>query len=170
MPSGELLLRAQALTSQGFAPYGDVLDAHGRFGRPINRGTTQRFDLPHPHVHAESGQASLALFRAQAQPVHGPWREMERHCLGSQSFIPLAGARSVVIVALGAMAPQPDSLAAFYVTGDQGFTLHPGTWHHPLIALDAGDFMILERGSLTVDCETVFLPVSVRLTMPDMPD
>jgi ureidoglycolate lyase len=60
--------------------------------------------------------------------------------------------------------PEPATLAAFAVDGAQGFTLHADTWHHGLIALDAGDFVVIERRAAEVDCEfaELALPVTLR--------
>jgi ureidoglycolate lyase len=67
----------------------------------------------------------------------------------------------VVLVALGAHAPDPGTLAAFLADGRCGYTLHAGTWHHGLIALDAGDFVVLERGAAQPDCEFADLEQAV---------
>lgn len=168
--SDERVLRPQALTADAFAPYGAVLGAPATAdaGRAINAGTSQRFELAAPQLAAQGGHAALALFRAQAQAAEGPWRMLERHRLGTQSFVPLMGAGCIVIVARAdnaCDAPDVSTLAAFRVAGDQGFTLHAGTWHHPLIALDAGDFIVLERGAAVVDCEVVQLARPLRLRM-----
>jgi ureidoglycolate lyase len=32
-------------------------------------------------------------------------------------------------------------------------SFHPGTWHHPLLAQQHGDFVVLERKAFEVDCE-----------------
>jgi ureidoglycolate lyase len=163
-------LQAQPLTATAFAPYGDVIGipAGGRTGaasiRAINGGTSLRFDMPGGlDLHAQGGQPCVAVFRAQAQSLNGPWRLLERHRLGSQTFIPLAGARCVVLVARGNAAPDPATLAAFAADGAQGFTLHAGTWHHGLIALDEGDFVVIERRAVAVDCEFAELAQSVTL-------
>jgi ureidoglycolate lyase len=115
-------------------------------------------------LHAQGGEPCVAVFRAQSQALAGPWRLLERHRLGTQTFIPLAGARCVVLVARGEAAPDPATLAAFAIDGAQGFTLHADTWHHGLIALDAGDFVVIERRAAEVDCEfaELALPVTLR--------
>ena len=163
------------LSAPDFAPYGDVIGitataepstsgAGGKPVRAINGGTSQRFDMPGGlDLQAQGGQPCVAVFRAQAQALNGPWRLMERHRLGSQTFIPLAGARCVVLVARGDAAPDPATLAAFTVDGAQGFTLHADTWHHGLIALDEGDFVVIERRGATVDCEFAELAPHVTL-------
>ena len=181
-------LELQPLTAATFAPYGEVIGipaaspdavgaadgADGAGGadvaaglpmRLINGGTSQRQDIRGSlQLHAQGGEPCVAIFRAQAQALAGPWRLLERHRLGTQTFIPLAGARCVVLVALGETAPNLATLAAFAVDGAQGFTLHADTWHHGLIALDAGDFVVIERRAAEVDCEFAELaePVTLR--------
>lgn len=169
-------LNLQPLTSEGFAPYGSLvggdippLPAGHATGpgeplapRPINGGTSLRVEAEDGlSLLAEGGAPALAVFRAQAQALAGPWRTLERHRLGSQTFVPLAGARCLVLVALGAHAPDPGTLAAFLADGRCGYTLHAGTWHHGLIALDAGDFVVLERGAAQPDCEFADLEQAV---------
>ena len=161
-------LKLRPLTPEGFAPYGRLVTGEampaGAVGpaaaqsslapRPINGGTSLRVEAADGlNLLDEGGEPTLAVFRAQAQAPTGPWRTLERHCLGSQTFVPLSGARCVVLVALGAHAPDPATLAAFLADGRCGFTLHPGIWHHGLIALDAGDFVVLERRAAQPDCE-----------------
>lgn len=159
-----LPLDPQPLTASAFMPYGHVMSGAGGTGRAINHGSSHRVDVSGPlALHAAGGQPVLAVFRARAQAPQGPWTELERHRLGTQSFVPLMGARCVVLVARGDDAPDPRTLAAFVADGRQGFTLHAGTWHHPLIALDDGDFVVLERQGDTVDCEVVHLAEPVLL-------
>ena len=159
-----LMLDPQPLSETAFAPFGHVIAGDVGVGRPINHGSSQRVDLPGAlALHAEGGQPVLAVFRARAQTPQGPWHELERHRLGSQSFVPLQGARCIVLVALGDHTPDPTTLAAFVVAGHQGFTLNAGTWHHPLIALDDGDFVVLERQGDAVDCEVQHLAAPVTL-------
>lgn len=154
----------QSFQSGLFKAYGEVLNLGATGGRTINAGTSERLDLPGPlALHADGGAAVLAVFHARAQAPEGPWHMLERHRLGSQTFVPLAGARCVLLVALGANSPDPGTLAAFSVAGDQGITLHPGTWHHPLLALDDGDFLVIERAGPAEDCDVVQLDTPVRL-------
>ena len=152
------------LTIDTFAPYGEALCWAGGVGQAINAGTSQRLDLPAGlALWSEQGRPALAVFRAQARAVEGPWQTLERHRLGSQSFVPLTGAPCIALVALGNDSPDPSTLAAFLVTGQQGITLRPGVWHHPLIALDAGDFLVIERTAAAVDCEECALRHAVAL-------
>jgi len=169
-------LPVQPLNVTAFALYGEVIGipAASRPGaapandlpvRAINGGTSQRWDMPGSlQLHTQGAEPCVAIFRAQAQALAGPWHLLERHRLGTQTFIPMGGARCVVLVARGESAPEADTLAAFAVDGTQGFTLHADTWHHGLIALDAGDFVVIERRAAEVDCEFAELaePVTLR--------
>ena len=161
------LIKAPAITVEAFAPYGWLVDAVEGAGTAINGGSSQRIDgLTELAFDADGGKPCLAIFKAAARNMAGPWTELERHCLGTQTFIPLNGVRYVVLVALGDAVPDASTLKAFTVSGHQGITLRAGTWHHGLLALEAGDFVVLERSAGSVDCELADLaePVSIALT------
>jgi ureidoglycolate lyase len=158
-------LACQPLTPHAFSPYGEVLNLFAPAHQTINQGTSGRLNLPDGlDLAGDQGQAVLAVFHALAQNPEGPCHMLERHQLGSQTFVPLTGARCRLLVALGHDQPDLRTLRCFEVTGQQGFTLRKGTWHHPLMALDSGAFLVLERQGSTEDCEIHSLPVSVRLS------
>jgi ureidoglycolate lyase len=159
------MLTCQPLTPQAFSPYGAVLDLFAPAHQTINQGTSGRLNLPGGlDLAGDQGQAVLAVFHALAQNPEGPCHMLERHQRGSQTFVPLTGARCRLLVALGQDQPDLHTLKCFEVTGQQGFTLNKGTWHHPLMALDSGAFLVLERQGPTEDCEIHPLPLSVRLS------
>lgn len=150
-----LLLRP--LTPEAFAPFGQVVAIDGQPDtlpwRAINGGNARRYDLlADLQLTAGGGVPMLALFRAQARPFPLPVTELERHALGSQTFIPLGTQRFVVVVARARAAPQAKEVQAFITNGRQGVTLAPGTWHHALLAVDGGDFAVVERSAPQVDC------------------
>jgi ureidoglycolate lyase len=89
---------------------------------------------------------------------------LERHRLGTQSFVPMGGAPYVVLAALGDAQPDEGTLAAFAVSGHQAVTLRAGTWHHGLIAPQGGDFIVIERQGAEVDCELATLDEAVTLS------
>ncbi len=159
MPYNPLLLNV--LTPDAFAPYGSVITSAGRDGREINAGTTLRVDMPEPDILREGGRPSLSVFRALAGALPFEMKMMERHRVGSQTFVPMMGTPFVVLVALGADRPDMSTLKAFLADGSCGITLAPDVWHHPLLALAAGDFVVLERKGPQVDCEVVDMPAGV---------
>jgi ureidoglycolate lyase len=165
-------LRVQPITRRAFLPYGwlidadDADDAPGASTRPINAGTSLRIDgLGELALDVDGGKPCLAVFRAQACNPAGPWQEMERHALGTQTFVPLGGVPYVMLVAPAGPQPEPGALAAFFVDGGQAVTLRAGTWHHGLLALQAGDFVVIERSAASVDCDIARLPQPVSLVM-----
>jgi len=154
------------MTREAFAPYGWVIDASDAAGSAINGGSSQRIDgLTELGFDAAGGQPCLAIFKAKARDPAGPWTELERHRLGTQTFIPLNGVRYVVLVALGDALPVASTLQAFVVSGHQGITLRAGTWHHGLLALGDGDFVVLERSAGIADCELAYLADSVSISL-----
>ena len=159
-------LIARPVTADTFAPYGWLVDAQGRDGRPINDGSSLRVDgVGALALTADGGTPCIAVFRAQARGIAGPWQTLEVHRLGTQTFIPLQGARCVLLVALGGALPDPAALAAFVLPGSCGVTLRAGTWHHGLLALDAGDWVVIERRAAAVDCDLAGLPEPVLLAV-----
>jgi ureidoglycolate lyase len=158
---------AQPLTPHGFARYGTVLATSAGTagqGRLINGGTTERFDLiDDMQLNADGGRPVLALFRAQARRFPHAVTEMERHALGSQTFVPLGTRRFVIVVAAAGEAPTAGALAAFITDGQQGVTLAPGIWHHALLAVDAGEFVVVERVGTAVDCDVCLLAEAVSV-------
>ena len=164
-------LKPQALSATAFAPYGAVLGGALSSGLFINAGTSEKIALPDPDLAQAGGQASLNLYRAQANPLPFVARELERHVLGRQSFIPLAGVPFVVVVAVGDPAvqgtqPLESSIAAFWLDGSCGVSFNPSTWHHLLLAQQHGDFVVLEHKALEVDCEIKTLLEPVQILMP----
>lgn len=160
-------LIAQPLAPASFAAFGTVLQAPDGGGRPINGGTALRFDLVRDlALGGAGGHAALAVFRAQARRFPHAVAELECHRLGSQTFVPLGRRRFVVVVAPPAPVPDPAALAAFVTDGEQGVVLAPGTWHHALLAVEAGDFAVVERVADAVDCDVVRWEAAVAVALP----
>ncbi len=160
-------LQAQLITREAFEPYGWLIDAASSSGHAINGGTSQRSDgQSELHLTADGGKPCLAVFRASARNPAGPWHELERHRLGTQTFIPLDGARYLVMVASGGDAPDIDTLAVFFACGHQAITLRAGVWHHGLLALQDSSFVVIERSAQQVDCDVAHLKEPVSITLP----
>lgn len=157
-----LVLTAQALTAAAFAPYGDVIASAGP-AVSINQGMGERYtDLARVDVDAEGGHVAISRMRCVPESLPVPLRLMERHPLGSQAFVPLDGQRYLVVVARADVAPTVAHLHAFLCAAHQGINYHRGTWHHPMIALDAPcEFLEVHRVGPGVNCEEVPLPAPV---------
>jgi ureidoglycolate lyase len=164
--TGPRTLAAQPLSPAAFARYGTVVQAPAGAGRPINAGSAERFDLVADlQLGAGGGRPMLALFRAQARRFPHAVDELERHALGSQTFVPLGERRFVIVVAAAGEPPAAAALAAFVTNGHQGVVLAPGTWHHALLAVDAGDYVVVERAAAATDCDTCRLEAAVSVVL-----
>jgi ureidoglycolate lyase len=155
-------LSVEPLTAAAFLPFGDVIEATaGIAHHAINDGHALRFDaLADIDTARAGGRPRLSIFRASPRvlPLHVTL--VERHRLGSQLFMPLAPQRFLVVVAEAGARPTAPSLRAFLAGPGQGINLRPGTWHHPLLALDdGGDFLVIDRAAdeSPEDCEVCHL-------------
>jgi ureidoglycolate lyase len=151
-------LVVEPLTAEAFAPFGDVVaagNAKAHYG--INQGFAERHhDITHLDATAEGGRAIVSIFSAQPRELPLRLGLVERHLLGSQAFVPLAGQRFLVVVAPAGPAPQVSTLRCFLAEGGQGINMARGVWHHPLLAIDAaGSFLVIDRAGpgAAEDCE-----------------
>jgi ureidoglycolate lyase len=160
-------LHIEPLSRSAFAKYGDVIGGHmAREGVSINQGTTHKFSTESLTFTEQDGLGQTFLYRARGQSLPLMLHELECHRLGSQTFVPLAGVSFVVVVALSdatGHAPNLQTLRAFWVDGNHAITLRAGTWHHGLIAMEDGDFVVIERVAKQVDCHTIKLEPAIKL-------
>lgn len=157
-------LPVRPLTADAFAAFGDVIElSPGNRQWAINDGNCVRHhDLARPFASdtgATPGAVGLSLFDAAATPLPATLRRMERHRLGSQAFAPFGAAlQMLLVVADAGIAPEalrPEHLQAFITNGMQGIQLRAGTWHHPLVSLQAGAWLVVDRIAQEADCEVV---------------
>lgn len=163
------MLTPQPLTAAAFAPFGDVIAADAGAGLPVNDGSSRRTEaVPALDLQRDQGRAVLAVYQASARCFPFTARQLERHRLSDQVFLPLGAAlRCVLLVAAPAAMGAPGPLQAFVSDGRQGIRLRAGTWHHGLLALDDGPWAVLERRALDgrIDCELHDLAAVVTLCL-----
>lgn len=159
MSGGQLrLLPAEPLSAEAFAPFGQVIECAGHAGYAINEGSSQRFtDLAQLEADTD-GRLALSIFRAAAQQAPFALYCIERHPLGSQAFMPLDG--QVFLVVVADTAPNParpasETLRVFISDGRQGVNFRRGVWHHLLLALTPGDFLVADRLGPGDNCEAI---------------
>ena len=149
MPAPRRLITTEPLTAEAFAPFGDVIEASDRARHfAINNGSTERYhDLAHIDVASGGGHAILSIFRARPCRLPMQLLLLERHPLGSQAFMPLSQLPYLVVVAGAAQVPDLARVRCFRAAPGQGVNYALGTWHHPLLALQAeSDFLVVDRG------------------------
>lgn len=162
-------LKPLPLTAERFAPFGDVIATSSSGTEPMNEARFERYgNLATADVDA-GGNVAISIVRSKsptALPYH--FDMVERHPLGSQAFIPLAGFSFIVVVAPPGEAVDPADLQAFVTNGSQGINYHRGTWHMPLIAFgEAQEFLVVDRAPGVGNCEERIFDRQVVLESPD---
>ena len=151
-----LTLRAQPLTRERFAPYGDVIDTARVSAAAMNDQRFERFDDLCTIDFAAGGHTAVSIARCRT-PTSLPIRltMVERHPLGSQAFVPLGRCTLLIVVAPPGESVETSSLQAFVTNGRQGFNYRRGTWHMPLVGFEAGqEYLVIDRGGDEPNCET----------------
>ncbi len=158
-------LRPEPLTSERFAPYGDVIESAVDKSEAMNAARFQRFDDLCDIDIAEDGRVGMSIARCRTATLLPLQVDiMERHPLGSQAFIPLQQCRMVIVVGPRGESIDAADLRAFVTNGRQGFNYHRGTWHMPLIAFEPGhEFLIVDRVGAGSNCEEYTLGDVVML-------
>lgn len=152
-------IRPRPLTSEAFAPYGDVIEATDVVEqREINEGFTRRFhDLADINVTSDNGKPGVSIFRSRPRTMPLTLAMMERHPKSSQAFIPLGDSPYIVAVAPAGNL-DPANIEVFLASSDQGVNYRAGTWHHYSLALDAqSDFLVVDRIANDENCDEVAL-------------
>lgn len=137
------IIRAEPLTAEAFAPWGEVLETTGEPDRIINEGRCGRW---HDRAGLDvDGRAGISIFRSGSVQLPYAFRLVERHPLGSQAFLPMTEHPFLVIVAPDE-GGQPGRPRAFLTAPGQGINLARGAWHGVLTPLaDPGLFAVVDR-------------------------
>ena len=164
------VLKPLPLTSERFAPYGDVISSSAAGIEVMNEARFERFgDLAQVNIDdGKESYVSISIVRSKT-PTRLPYEfdMVERHPFGSQAFIPLTRFSFVVVVAPPGESVEPEKLEAFVTNGNQGINYHRGTWHMPLIALgESQEFLVVDRAPGAGNCEECFLEQGLVLESP----
>ncbi|MGR3636096.1 MAG: ureidoglycolate lyase [Shimia sp.] len=132
------------LTTQDFAPFGEVITLRNSPDKLINQGLCGRHhDLA--HMDFSGGRAGISLFDAEPRSLPYDLTMMERHPDGSQAFLPMTQHPFLVIVAPDDTG-QPGTPQAFLTAPGRGINFHRNTWHGVLTPLHApGLFAVIDR-------------------------
>lgn len=160
-----ITLVPKLLTSERFAPFGDVIESVVDRTAAMNAERFERFDDLCKLDMADDGRVAVSIARCRVATAL-PYRldMVERHPLGSQAFVPLGPSRMIVVVAPPEESVEVSDLCAFVTNGRQGINYHLGTWHMPLIAFESGqEFLIIDRAADQPNCDTHSLDEPVML-------
>lgn len=149
-------IKIRPLTQESFTLYGDVIQCEGSSYFHINNAHTERYHAL-AETEAHDAVTGISIFRnLKITPVPFEICMLERHPLGSQAFLPMHGQQFLIIVAPNLNADQPDlqRIQAFISNGFQGVNYRAGTWHHPLLSLEApSDFAVIDRVGKGHNCD-----------------
>lgn len=158
-------LKVEVLTREAFEPFGDVLEARGT-PIVINQGRCRKYSNMTAVETDGQGYATMHIYKTDRIDSSYELDLLERHPLGSQTFMPLAGQRFLIVVADSASdgkTPDLSSIRCFLSNGNQGITYHPGVWHHPLLSVDDGeDYLVIDRKGPGENCDEVPMPAEQR--------
>jgi ureidoglycolate lyase len=134
----------RAISTEAFAPFGDLIEVAGDPDKIINAGLCGRF---HDRATLDfgDGRAGISLFDARARALPLTLDLVERHPEGSQAFIPMTQAPFLVIVAPD-VGGAPGRPLAFETGPGQSVNYHRNVWHGVLTPLHApGLFAVIDR-------------------------
>ncbi|MDP2062753.1 MAG: ureidoglycolate lyase [Phaeovulum sp.] len=138
-------IRTEPLEAAAFAAFGDVLEAAGAPDLHINAGLCARYHGRARLDFGPDGRAGVSIFSAVPRALPYRLDLLERHPLGSQTFIPMTENPFLVIVAPD-VGGRPAFPRAFLTRSGQGINLLRGTWHGVLTPLAApGLFAVIDR-------------------------
>jgi len=160
-----ITLIPKPLTSERFAPFGDVIESVVDRTAPMNAERFERFDDLCRLDMSDNGRIAVSIARCRVATAL-PYRldMVERHPLGSQAFVPLGPSRMIVVVAPPEESVEASDLRAFVTNSRQGINYHRGTWHMPLIAFENGqEFLIIDRAADQPNCDMHSLDEAVIL-------
>jgi ureidoglycolate lyase len=130
-------IKIEPLTREAFAPFGDIIEAGEKPTMMINQGKCGRHDDLAKLDFAAGGRAAISVFECQSYSLPLNLELVERHPLGSQTFLPLNQNPFLVIVAEDANG-RPRKPSAFMTKGGQGVNYHKGIWHGVLTPVAGG--------------------------------
>lgn len=161
------IIRAQSLTREAFAPFGDVIDVEGAESFLINNGSCRRFhDLAKVEVAGDNARVLINIFRAQPYPMPHILPMVERHPFGSQAFMPLSPQPYLVIVCPDENG-KPGTPQAFLAGPEQGVNYARGTWHAVLTPIgEPQDFLVVDRGGDGNNLEEFFFDTPYEIQLP----
>ena len=137
-------IKAQKLTVEALAPYGDLMDASGAPDKLINQGKCGRFH-DRARLDFSDGRAGISIFKGEKETLPLELKLVERHPEGSQAFVPMSADPFLVVVARDENGTPVDPIA-FVTEPGQAINFHRGTWHGVLAPMsEPGLFAVVDR-------------------------
>jgi len=157
-----MIIKAQPLNREAFAPYGQVLA--GTASGPERHAFAANME----NLRAQA-KANMTFMRVSLAAAPLRIESLERHRFSNQTFVPLNGTRHLIAVCPSMADGEPDilNMTVFSAEGSQAVNYNPDVWHAPRTAIaPPGEFIMFrwDDGS-EVDTEKRPLadPVEIEL-------
>jgi len=142
----EINIKPKKITKENFAKFGDVISTENVKSIDINNGYAKRFDnLANIDTSKNNGNAIISIFKAFKRSFPMNIDMMEKHPLGSQTFIPMKETIFITFVAPGEEKPEINKIESFIIPKGSGINYKPGIWHFPLISTENMNFLVVDR-------------------------
>jgi len=142
----EKIVKPIKITRSNFSAYGDLISADDISFMDINAGYAKRFDnLANVDTSSKGGKTIVSIFSALKRAFPMKIDMMEKHPLGSQSFIPMKETTFLSFVAPAGEFPEISKIQSFIIPPKTGINYKPGIWHFPLISTEDTNFLVIDR-------------------------
>ena len=142
----EKIIKPIKVNRSNFAAYGDLITTEDINPIDINAGYAKRFDnLANLNTSKDGGKTIVSIFSALKRNFPMTIDMMEKHPLGSQSFIPMKDTTFLCFVAPQGEFPDISKIQSFIIPPKTGINYKPGIWHFPLISTEDMNFLVIDR-------------------------
>ena len=142
----KIIIKPKKITSKNFKKFGEVISTKKIKPININNGYAKRFNsLCKINTSLKKGNTIMSIFSARKRKFPMNIKMMEKHPLGSQTFIPMKETKFLVFVAPKGKKPNVKKIESFIIPKQTGINYKPGIWHFPLISIKNMNFLVIDR-------------------------
>ena len=142
----ETVIKPIKITRDNFSEYGDLISSNDIDPIDINAGYAKRFDnLANINTSKDDGKTIISIFSALKRVFPMKIDMMEKHPLGSQTFMPMKETTFLCFVAPVGQFPEITKIQSFIIPPRTGINYKAGIWHFPLISTENTDFLVIDR-------------------------
>ena len=142
----KIIIIPKKITRENFSVFGDLISTYNSKSISINSGYAKRFNCStNIDVSRYNGKILTSIFTAKKRAFPMQIDMMEKHPLGSQTFIPMKETTFLCFVSSPGEKPEINKIKSFVIPPGMGINYKAGIWHFPLISTENMNFFILER-------------------------
>ena len=142
----ETVIKPIKITRDNFSEYGDLISSNDIDPIDINAGYAKRFDnLANINTSKDDGKTIISIFSALKRVFPMKIDMMEKHPLGSQTFMPMKETTFLCFVAPVGQFPEIAKIQSFIIPPKTWINYKAGIWHFPLISTENTEFLVIDR-------------------------